>query len=355
MALLPLRVEGNRILRDGEPFVMRGVNRDTLEWGRHNWGGVGGDGRFRDRDFDNIRSWGFDTVRLPLSQANWLGRRCESGRYARLVDAAVKKINARGMYAILDLHWTDVGGLAPCDGPRCKSGQQPMPDADSLVFWRGVAARYGREPGVLFNLFNEPYVYHRPFVRNLPDEASWRCWRDGGCTVYASMQTSPRKAGLPVPLPYTAVGMQTLLDAVREEAPETVVIVGGLDWAYDLSGVGRGYALSGTNVVYDTHVYTRWHHETSDWDRHFGFLAATHPVVSLEFGSVDGSAGRTARLLDYFDAPMGQPENSMGWAIWSWNSPGEASQPTVLADWGGTPLPDQGTLIHSRLSSRRGS
>jgi len=340
-------------MRDGEPFVMRGVNRDTLEWGRENWGGVGGDGHFTGRDFDNIKAWGFNAVRLPLSQANWLGRRCEKDAYPPLVDRVVESINARGMYAILDLHWTDVGGRAPCDGPRCKSGQQPMPDADSLVFWQEVAARYGRNPGVLFNLFNEPYVYHRPFVRNLPDEASWRCWRDGGCTVYASMQTSPRIAGLPTPVPYTAVGMQTLLDAVRGEAPEAVVIVGGLDWAYDLSGIGCGYELSGTNVVYDTHVYTRWHHRRGDWDRHFGYLAATHPVVSLEFGSVDASADRTQRLLDYFDAPMGEPENAMGWAIWSWNSPGEASQPTVLADWNGTPLPDQGTLVHARLQASR--
>jgi hypothetical protein len=32
---------------------------------------------------------------------------------------------------------------------------------------------------------------------------------------------------------------------------------------FDLSGIGAGYALSGSGVAYDTHVYTQWHHTLS--------------------------------------------------------------------------------------------
>lgn len=330
--LLALTVSANHLLRGGQPFIFHGVNRDSLEWGRDNWGGCGGDGHFTAADFDNIAAWSVNTVRLPLSQANWLGRRCNATAYLRLVDQAVALANSRGMYVILDLHWTDVGGKAACDAD-CLTGQQPMPDADSVRFWHGVAARYAGNPGVLFGLFNEPH------------DVPWACWRDGGCTVTAS--TPNPKNGKPVT--YTAVGMQQIYDTVRTVAPDNVVLVGGLDWAYDLSGVGAGFALRGTNIVYDTHVYTQWHSTVADWDAHFGFLTAQYPVVATEFGAIDCTSTVTQLLLAYFDAPRGIAANRMGWTIWSWNSPGQCSQPSVLADWSGTPLAGQGQLIHDTL------
>lgn len=355
VTLPALSVSGNHIIQEGNPeyFNFHGVNRDSLEWSRNNWGGCGGDGHFTDADYANIASWNANAVRIPLSQANWLGRRCDPDAYARMVDQAVAAANARGMYVILDLHWSDVGGQAPCDGPSCASGQQPLPDSDSITFWREVSARYANNPGVIFDLYNEPYIYRQPFVYNQPDEELWKCWRDGGCTVYASEQTSPRDpaTGNAQPLPYTAVGMQQLYDAVREQAPDNIVMIGGLDWGYDLAGIGAGYAISGYNIVYDTHVYTQWHNAAPDWDAHFGYVTNTYPVSASEFGSVDCSADVTSRLLDYFDAPMGNPGNRMSWTVWSWNSPGECSQPSVLADWNGTPLADQGQLIHDRLQS----
>ncbi len=145
--------------------------------------------------------------------------------------------------------------------------------------------------------------------------------------------------------------MQKLYNTVRTRAPKNIVLIGGLDWAYDLSGVGKGYAIDGTNIVYDTHVYTQWHDTTDDWDQHFGYLATTHPVSATEFGSIDCTADVTKKLIDYFDAPRGDPENRMSWTIWSWNSPGECSQPTVLADWNGTPMPDQGQLVYDKLTT----
>jgi endoglucanase len=329
--LAPLTVSANQIVRDGNPFRFHGVNRDTLEWGPSNWGGCGGDGHFTDRDFDLIRAWKVTAVRLPLSQAGWLGRRCSAGQYAGWVDAAVAKANARGMYAILDLHWSDVQGRAPCDA-GCLTGQQNMPDADSLVFWRAVAARYANRPGVVFGLYNEPH------------DVSWSCWRDGGCTTTSSASTGSVTT-------YKAVGMQQLVDAIRAAGASNLVLAGGLDWAYDLSGIGKGYALHGANIAYDTHVYTLWHAATGDWDEHFGALTSRYPVVSTEFGSADCSSDASERLLRYFDAPMGKPANRMSWTIWSWNNPGSCTQPSVIADWNGTPMGGQGQVIKQALAA----
>jgi endoglucanase len=75
-------------------------------------GRLRGDGHFTDRDYANIASWGANAVRIPLSQDNWLGRRCNRTKHASMVDDAVTRANAHGMYAILDLHWSDVGAGA---------------------------------------------------------------------------------------------------------------------------------------------------------------------------------------------------------------------------------------------------
>jgi endoglucanase len=334
-AMSPLTTKGAAIVRDRKPFHFYGVNRDTLEWGSANWGGCGGDGHFADHDFDVIRSWNVTAVRLPLSQAGWLGRNgCSATATAQWLDAAIAKANARGMYAIVDLHWSDVMGQSPCATSDCPTGQQMMPDADSLVFWRSVAKRYANDPGVVFGLYNEPH------------DVSWSCWRDGGCTAYTSPYAGTGWIG------YTAVGMQQLYNAIRAQGAKNLVLAGGLDWAYDLSGVAAGYALSGTNIAYDTHVYTLWHSTPPDWDAHFGLLAGRYPLVSTEFGSADCTTADSSRLLSYFDAPMGDAANRMSWTIWSWNNPGSCQQPSVIADWEGTPLPGQGEMIKAALATR---
>ena len=193
--LAALSVSGNRLLRAGQPFQFHGLNRDTLEWGRFNWGGCGGDGHFTSADFANIATWKVNIVRIPLSQANWLGRRCNAAHYRLQVDNAVAKAHALGMYVILDLHWSDVGGQAPCDS-GCTTGQQPMPDADSVTFWQQVAAHYSTDAGIIFDLYNEPH------------DVPWSCWRDGGCTV----QSSTLNPSTGKPVAYTAVGLQQLHD-----------------------------------------------------------------------------------------------------------------------------------------------
>jgi aryl-phospho-beta-D-glucosidase BglC (GH1 family) len=332
--LAPLSTRGNQIVRLGVPFSFHGVNRDTLEWGNANWGGCGGDGHFTATDFARIAAWHATAVRIPLSEADWLGRRCAGVDYPALVDAVVSAANAQGLYVILDLHWSDANGWAPCD-QGCASGQQPMPDADSVRFWTQLAARYANAPGVIFDLYNEPH------------DVSWACWRSGGCSVTSSTPA----AGSSASVSYTAVGMQTLLDAVRRTGATNLVLAAGLDWAYDLSGVVHGYGLSGANVAYDSHIYTRWHSTTADWDSHVGIVAQSQPVTVTELGATDCSTSVTAPLLHYLSAPMGVAADRISWSVWSWNSPGSCSQPSLIADWNGTPLAGQGSLVHSTLAA----
>src|SRR5260370_15841560 len=98
-----------------------------------------------------------------------------------------------------------------------------MLDDYNVWRWRQVAARYGNNPGVVFDLFNEP------------GSADWSCWRNGGCVV---------NAGTVSGVTYTAAGMQQLFDAARSATPRTVVIVAAANLAADLSAIIAGNAIT---------------------------------------------------------------------------------------------------------------
>ena len=80
--------------------------------------------------------WHANVVRLPLSQDRWFGHALEQkdgGKaYRDLVVAAVAEISTRGGYALLDLHWSNMGEWAStsvntkCPTPKiASSGRTP--------------------------------------------------------------------------------------------------------------------------------------------------------------------------------------------------------------------------------------
>ena len=138
-----------------------------------------------------------------------------------------------GCYVILDLHWSDAGEWGK------QIGQHVMPDRNSLEFWKDLASTYKNHPAVIFDLYNEPH------------DVSWDVWLNGGQVTEKAFRRNPAKT-------YEAVGMQALLDAVRATGAKNVVIAGGLDWAYDMSGFLEGKQLAdptGNGVIYANHAY----------------------------------------------------------------------------------------------------
>ncbi len=331
--LPPLSVQGEQLLQSGSAYHLYAISRSDLLWGELNRSGCEGEGHFQDADLDAIAAWNFNTVRLGLSTARWFGRTCAGDDYQARVDHAVAMANAHGLYALLELHWTDVGGLAPC-GADCAIGLQPMPDAGAVDFWQQVAARYADNPGVLFDVYNEPGLGN--------DDAAWACWRDGGCEVTAGTDGS---------VTYSAAGMQQLFDAVRGAAPQSVIVVAGADTATDLSGVARGFALGGSGIVYAAHMYQGRGYGMAEWQARFGSLAASFPLLVTELGSFDCSAGATLPLLAYLDQPLADPALRIGWGVRSWNVPGDCGYPSIIADFSGAPLGELGQAVRDHLQS----
>jgi endoglucanase len=306
---------------DGTPHEFHGVDRPSLEWGS-------GGQNISLSDFQAMAGWGANVVRIALNQDFWLsGAALNDPAYPGTVDQAVQWAEGAGLDVILDLHWSDAGDLTVtstnAQGPG-NSNQQEMADVNSIEFWKEVATRYRGDGHVLFELYNEPHGI------------AWDVWLNGG------------QAGR-----YTAAGMQQLYDAVRGAGANNVVIAGGLDWAYDLSGVGPGGPrVNGYNVMYATHPYLS-SGPPSGWESSFGHLVTTDfaPVIATEFGD-----GRKGQCTGAFDQELIAFANSHGvsWTAWAWypavsaDDPQGCSFPSLILDWTAAPS-IQGMVVQAAL------
>ena len=333
----PYSVQGNTIVgTDGKPYLFHGVGRDSLEFD------CNGDGFFDAAHLafmgpgtsgPNGTYWYANTVRLPISEGYWLHgyagqTNCTPANYQAHVKQAIDTLTTLKFNVILDLMWTDAGGQDTGSG----AGYQ-LPDSDSVLFWSQAAPIYASYSNVLFELYNEP---HPP---------SFACWA-AGCAITQDDTNSAKYS-------YTGVSIQSLVNAVRGAGANNLVLVAGINWGFDLSQLGT-YPITGSNIVYDSHPYPYPGKDTTaEWDTAFGYLTATKPVMSAEFGEYDGSSSFESMAVTYFDQHM------MGWTAWSWYNSGadyihEAGYPQLVSDYNGTPLASMGTYIYQQLLNYAG-
>jgi hypothetical protein len=291
-------VDGNRLLDTaGNSVRWRGVALPSLIWDAT--GEV-----IAQRDFELMVAWHVGVVRIGLNQGFWLvgGATCDADCYRSRVGEVVGWARDAGLDVILDLHWATANGAVQ---PQF----MPMPDADSVTFWRDVAARYAGDGRVSFELYNEPY------------DVDWATWKAGGSvTGLYDPDTSDTDYSRTESITYRATGMQALYDAIREEGAENVVIAGGLDWAFDLSGIAAS-GLDGYNLVYATHLYPFPGKLADAWPSAFGFLADQVPVIVSEFGPA--APGEPSCPPDYGGEVLAYADElRLHWVAWDWFASG---------------------------------
>jgi endoglucanase len=342
---LSLRVVGNNLV-DASSKVVRllGVNRSGQEFkcvqegspGSLGWGIF--DGPTDLPSVQAIASWHANAVRVPLNEDCWLGINGVNpsyggAAYQAAIAAYVATIHQAGLYAILDLHWNAPGTIAA-------GSQQPMPDADHAVdFWKSVATQFSSDAAVVFDLYNEPFLYGT-YLQNSSGDP-WDCWLNGcGLNQYLT-------GGTPYTQSYAwnAVGMQTLVSAIRGVGATNPLMVGGLDWANDMSGW-----LTHQPKDPEHAIVASWHSypgETCDtvscWTSTIAPIALQVPVVTGELGDNVGSATRYVdSFLPWEDA------HGISYIGWTWNAWGDSSN-ILIADYSGTPTTDFGQKFHDHL------
>jgi hypothetical protein len=319
-----LAVKGNRLVAkaDGREVWLQGVAIASLEWS------AGGDNILKSVT-NALTEWRANVIRLAVGTDFWFGRgpwQNDGGvKYRALVDEAVKQIQERGAWVVIDLH-------------EYRAPQQKHAD-----FWRDVATRYANHPGVIFGLLNEPH------------DVSWAVWRDGGVVedkvkpkagVHAENREAIKR--------FSSIGMQKLVDVVRKTGARNLVTAGGLDWGYDLSGVLEGFALTergGNGIIYESHVYP-W---KRGWQKCFVDAAAKHPLLLGEVGCQPERMPfipPEAHELPETWAPdmLGCiQKHKLNWTAWCFHP---KASPCLLSDWNYAPTPYWGVPAKAALAGK---
>ncbi len=288
-----LGTSGNRItnLTNGEPVILRGVNRSGLEYaGPDEQGFLSGASLSRSEIELIVRGWRCNVIRLPFNQDFVLrGRLGRSGEeYQKALDQVIHWASLFGAYTLLDLQWLDADRVYGGD----RNFVAPLPNMESVELWTTLSRRYASEPAVLYDLFNEPH--------DQLDDDPYPLNKEDGTTYPPGQRQVTMKEWQP--------WARTLTQAIRSENPDALVFVAGTNWAYDL----RGMPMDLENVVYSTHVYPN---KGDDWPEVFGNLSKSVPVFVGEFGGNDspGHLDYIQRLIRY----LGDLE--IGWTAWSWS------------------------------------
>lgn len=303
-----LHAVGNQIRNGaGQNLFLHGVNVSGSEFECIHGSGntLAGSGKW----IKALKAWNINVVRLPLNEHCWLGINGDASNaaqmgaaYRKAVVDTVKLLTSRqnNLAVILDLHWSAAG-------TTLASGQQPMPDADHApAFWDSVARTFAGNGAVIFDLFNEPYP-NFTYVAESPDGA-WQCWLQGGGSC-----TDPK-------IGYTAVGMQSLVDTVRKTGAGNLMMVGGLQYANELSQWLRFRPSDpGHNLAAAWHAYSpdNYCSNRDCWNRYVAPVMAQVPVITGEYGvkpKADGSCD-TAALADFWDFVESHQQGHLAWVF----------------------------------------
>jgi hypothetical protein len=295
-----LETSGCRILRCDTmvPVLLRGVNRSGLEYSEPSDGGfLAAAGVTEDEIGWIVSDWGANIIRVPFNQ-DWAltGRKgCSAEEYRTALDQVIFWASALGAYTILDLQWLSADTLHghTRHGKRGKVPNRvaPTPDANSIVLWRTLAERYRDEPAVLFDLFNEP---HDPISDDLlPIHL---IGPDGDVAASEASSVGPEEW-----VPWA----KRLVNDIRDVRPKGLIFVGGVDWAFNLTGV----QVEAPGIVYSAHIYADRKPRT--WWKALG-RAAEVPVFVGEWGG-------TAEDLEFgWKLSERLRRLGLGWTAWSW-------------------------------------
>ncbi|MBL6454431.1 cellulase family glycosylhydrolase [Belnapia sp. T6] len=318
------RTYGNTIIDGaGLPRIFRGVAAPDVLWLSQRQDEKLG--RFNRDLFRAAAEWRADLVRISIMPAV-LRFQGEAVMF-RVLDAAVAYARRYGLYLVLCFH--SIG--FPPDG-RYTDLRDPFygdlyatSGAEMYRFWQAVARRYAGNPVVAFyELFNEPTTVNLDRTpSNEPGIAPWLRWRD-----------------------FT----ESLVDAIRLVDFRKPIIVGGLQYGYDLSFAPQA-PVRRDNIVYATHPYANsdWR---IGWEEAFLAPARQLPVIATEFGwhetdhpeSAYRGAGRYREaIFQAFDRAR------IGWLAWCFS---HSFTPALLQDARSYRPTEYGLVVLNALRER---
>ena len=222
------------------------------------------------------------------------------------------------MYIVID--WHSIGNLHE---ELFQGDSRKTTKKETLAFWAAVAKRYKGENTIAFyEIFNEPTTFFGKL-----GEMTWDQWRD--------------------------IAKRIVIE-IRKYDSETIPVVAGLKWGYDLTEVkDKPFDIDG--IAYSIHPYPMKAKEPweENWEQTWGYVADKYPMIALEFGyNIEGEKGAHVptigtddfgrRIVNYFS------KKGISWTVWCfdwyWN-------PVLLKDDSYEPTETQGAFFKNVLQN----
>lgn len=302
-----IKVKGNRFVNEaGDTIMFRGLaiaDPDKIEQ----------EGKWNKKLFEKIKEFGANIVRIPIHPPAWRMR--TPVKYLQLLDQAVNWCTELGMYVIID--WHSIGNLGM---ELFQSREYLTTKQETYDFWRIIAVHYkGHNTVAFYELFNEPTLFFGQL-----GSMSWSEWKEMN---------------------------EKMIRLIRAYDTETIPLVAGLDWAYDLTPL-HIEPISAEGIGYVTHPYPfkREKPYIPKWDEAFGFAAEKYPIFATEFGfglgkhSLEENSEYGKEIIDYLEG------KGISWTCWVFDPLWE---PRLLKSWDTFELTESGEFFKQAIKKYR--
>lgn len=287
-------VSGKQLRRDGKPWVPHGFFQVAFAVPPGAWNTVLPNGQlinpvyqiaysnYSPQEYVDMQQAGADSVRLNISQSAVDPKNTKyfDQQFLNTVIGAIHAARAAGLSVI----------IAAQDESQGEDTRSVLPDDATQRFWREFAPIFGRDRGVLFELYNEPGEPQDV----QPSQEQWQAW---------------------------AAAMNKTLALTRNLGAMNVIVADGLAYAQQLSGAP---ALNDplNQVVYAAHPYP--HNDAGQkpqaWDEKFGNFAQTEPVIITEWGPGYYCNSSTPQATVDFFAYLQQRQIGLEIVAWDWGT-----------------------------------
>lgn len=281
-------VDGTSMTLNGAPWLPRGVQisgfESTLAFAcdpsNHFYQTCIAQENYRLAELNAARQFGADTLRFQVSQPSLDSQSpLYDKSYVQATLSAIALARSQGFAVVIMIQDEPISGEPP-------QNETPLPNAETVRDWDMLAGAFAHDRGVMFELFNEPMLD--------AGAGNWTLWANGGEVVWGPPGVNPRQI--------VAVSMQPLINRLRSNGSENVIVLDGLEVAHTLDGVppieDRLH-----RVVYAVHPYFDGMDKEWLWDTEFGNASQTPPVFADEWSAPSesklglGKPGTSARCL----------------------------------------------------------
>ena len=294
-----IKVKGNRFVNaEGDTILFHGLafaDPDKIE----------AEGHWNKELLQRMKDLGANLIRIPVHPIAWRNR--TPNKYLELLDQAVNWCTDLGLYVMID--WHSIGNL------RAGLYQDPYyitSLTETLSFWRTIARHFtGNSTIAFYELFNEPTLFNGQL-----GSMTWDEWKEIN---------------------------EEMIKLIRAFDTETIPLVAGLNWAYDLTPL-RYDPVNAEGIGYVSHPYG--HKRTPPWEpkweEDFGFASGKYPVFATEFGFVLGDLSMEAnkdygkRIIKFLE------DSGISWAWWVFDPDW---YPNMFKSWDDFTLTDNGKFF----------